>query len=409
MSEIVHSSSVRLERTRTRWLSCIESGKEEDRYLLIEDEETGDVLMPLVYMKNIFEANYSRKLSSLKHRVVITPGASNISGASKNTLPVTGKRKKIDLERQVYWVWAFEAPQDVKAIVRQILGEEKVPPGHLRLVLIPIVYNAMVKRPQMRDTPFFRALHTALKASTYYPLLENPAMAEDELVATVVDCDPEMRDSFKGPHSLATTLAKYTIPFEAAKGTDISKRARAVAQHAAESREDPDRSVHGSAGNSALEAAGHLARDSADRTPTLQQPHGPAAVQPIAAWWGHSYDSPAVQEYMGGMNGASIFNDRAHGAASTGPQLAAPREPVPREGSALPSQGHRTGLASQELCQQEIARLQRDHDTLGCELKRLRTDCEANLSSVYLELFNLRHWVMEVSQKLLGTPPNSGS
>lgn len=40
------------------------------RYLLLEDDETGDVLLPLIYMKAFFEVNYSRKLSSLRHRTV---------------------------------------------------------------------------------------------------------------------------------------------------------------------------------------------------------------------------------------------------------------------------------------------------------------------------------------------------
>jgi hypothetical protein len=40
------------------------------RFLLLEDPETGDVLMPLIYMKPILEANYSRKLAALKHRQV---------------------------------------------------------------------------------------------------------------------------------------------------------------------------------------------------------------------------------------------------------------------------------------------------------------------------------------------------
>ena len=40
------------------------------RYLLLEDPDTGDVLMPLIYMKAVLEANYSRKLASLKNRLV---------------------------------------------------------------------------------------------------------------------------------------------------------------------------------------------------------------------------------------------------------------------------------------------------------------------------------------------------
>mmetsp|Transcript_6449 Transcript_6449/g.22188 ORF Transcript_6449/g.22188 Transcript_6449/m.22188 type:complete len:84 (+) Transcript_6449:165-416(+) len=51
---------------RPPWLTVSES----ETYLLVEDKETGDILMPLVYMKSVLEANYSRKLSSLKHRTV---------------------------------------------------------------------------------------------------------------------------------------------------------------------------------------------------------------------------------------------------------------------------------------------------------------------------------------------------
>ena len=49
------------------------SSSSSPSYLLLEDGETGDVLLPLVYMKAVFEANYSRKLASLKHRLVPAP------------------------------------------------------------------------------------------------------------------------------------------------------------------------------------------------------------------------------------------------------------------------------------------------------------------------------------------------
>ena len=52
------------------------------RYLLLEDGETGDVLLPLVYMKAVFEANYSRKLASLKHRLVPTPPAGAVAASA---------------------------------------------------------------------------------------------------------------------------------------------------------------------------------------------------------------------------------------------------------------------------------------------------------------------------------------
>lgn len=35
------------------------------RYLLLEDDETKHVLIPLNYMKLFFKANYSRKVNSL--------------------------------------------------------------------------------------------------------------------------------------------------------------------------------------------------------------------------------------------------------------------------------------------------------------------------------------------------------
>lgn len=32
------------------------------------------------------------------------------------------------------------------------MGEDRSPQGHLRLILLPIVYNAMAERPHMRTT-----------------------------------------------------------------------------------------------------------------------------------------------------------------------------------------------------------------------------------------------------------------
>jgi hypothetical protein len=46
--------------------------------------------------------------------------------------------------------------------------------GHLRLVLAPIVYNAMAQKACLRALPLFRALCRVLRASTYDPLLHHP-------------------------------------------------------------------------------------------------------------------------------------------------------------------------------------------------------------------------------------------
>lgn len=83
------------------------------RYLLLEDAETGDMLMPLIYMKAVFEANYSRKLSSLKHRLVVIPADAGLPSLRPNTY--------------LYWQWAFEAPHNVKLLVRQELGKDNSP------------------------------------------------------------------------------------------------------------------------------------------------------------------------------------------------------------------------------------------------------------------------------------------
>ena len=71
------------------------------------------MLMPLIYMKSVFEVNYSRKLSSLKNRLVVLPSDQELSVARSNTY--------------LYWQWAFESPPNVKLLVRQELGEENTP------------------------------------------------------------------------------------------------------------------------------------------------------------------------------------------------------------------------------------------------------------------------------------------
>ena len=83
------------------------------RYLLLEDADTGDMLMPLIYMKPVFETNYSRKLSSLKHRLVTIPADVQLPDGRANAY--------------LYWRWAFEAPPHVKLLVRQELGDNNTP------------------------------------------------------------------------------------------------------------------------------------------------------------------------------------------------------------------------------------------------------------------------------------------
>eukprot|EP00850_Spirogloea_muscicola_P008850 SM000048S16562 [mRNA] locus=s48:418303:421271:- [translate_table: standard] len=221
-----------LKKVRTLWLPV----SDVEKYLLLEDEETGDVLLPLIYMKSVFEANYSRKLSSLKHRLIVLPSTDNCSGESP------GQKRKGYLDGEsshafVYWQWAFESPHEVKVLVRQALGEENTPQGHLRLVLLPIVYNAMAQKPKLRAAPFFRTLHRALHASNYAELLKLPPNVELELAdETKASLALSLGNSngkggqrksgrvFNGPVDLQRTLAKYTLTYEAAEDSDIGKR-----------------------------------------------------------------------------------------------------------------------------------------------------------------------------------------
>ena len=46
----------------------------------------------------------------------------------------------------------------------------------MRLVLLPVLYNAMADTPELHNTPLFQALHSAMLNSTYEPLVHLPAV-----------------------------------------------------------------------------------------------------------------------------------------------------------------------------------------------------------------------------------------
>lgn len=167
----------------------------DDKYLLLQDLDTGDVLMPLLYLKKLFVSNYSRKLSNPKHRLVHLP----------EDHPLLDEREQ---DNPLHWVWAFESTSEVKAIVRQELGES-APQGHLRLVLLPIVYNAMAEKDEMRTTGLFTALHAALQQSTYWPLLR-PSECRKGLAATRRSASKKKDGGlFAGPPNLEVSAKKY--------------------------------------------------------------------------------------------------------------------------------------------------------------------------------------------------------
>ncbi|GBG73562.1 hypothetical protein CBR_g16905, partial [Chara braunii] len=117
---------------------------------------------------------------------------------------------------------------------------------------------------------------------------------------------------FKGPFDLAKTLAKYTLSYEAAEDSDISKR-RCV----------------------------------------------------------------------------SSFNGLPSANNATSPM------------SSLPGVSRSPLSPSDEIEENSIAFLRRQNEEICSEVKLLRTECEQNMNSIYLELFNMRRWMMEVAEKLL--------
>jgi hypothetical protein len=80
------------------------------RYLLLEDDETKDILIQLNYMKFFFNVNYSRKVNSLDNSMVILKGSELASQG-----------------RPLYWHWAFESPANVKSLIRKEIGKEHAP------------------------------------------------------------------------------------------------------------------------------------------------------------------------------------------------------------------------------------------------------------------------------------------
>lgn len=171
--------------------------------------------MPLIYMKAILEANYSRKLASLKHRVVKIPEKTSFS----------------DQQGLMYWQWAFESSHAIKVLVRREIGESS-PQGHLRLVLVPIVYNALAMRGEFRHHPLFLALHRAMRISNYWPMLLHPApdvLVPLDLETGVASMQHPSQILFRGPKCFESTAMKYMFMFKSLEELEASKRTRTTA------------------------------------------------------------------------------------------------------------------------------------------------------------------------------------
>jgi hypothetical protein len=217
-----------MESANTVWLTA----SPDTRYLLLEDPETGDVHMPLFYLKDVLKSNYSRKLASLRNRKVNIP-RDGIAGCQPDGL--------------LYWQWAFESNQTIKQIVKQELGEDN-PQGHLRLILLPIVYNTLAQKEEYCRLPFFHALHNAIMTSTYKELIMLPEpiiMGKlthlSSLAPTpIISGDgggsgggvrqqqevPLLTPLFNGPHCISSTVLKYMFLFKNKEELNSMKRKR---------------------------------------------------------------------------------------------------------------------------------------------------------------------------------------
>ena len=104
------------------WLSCVTqmaSGApswhaaapttwEWCRYLLLIDQDTGDVLTLLLYTHELFGTNYSRKLATLKYSAVTLPPDCDELNCGDSGL---------------YWTQAFESPRHIKTLVKQAMPD----------------------------------------------------------------------------------------------------------------------------------------------------------------------------------------------------------------------------------------------------------------------------------------------
>ncbi len=126
-----------------------------------------------IYMRSILETNYSRKLAALKYREVQIPDDNELKGK----------------QGLLHWHWAFECPPVIKLMVKTHLNESK-PQGHMRLVLLPIVYNAMGDKANLRTHPLFVAMDREMRRSNYWPLVHHPPA---EAAGAVGDDRPSVR------------------------------------------------------------------------------------------------------------------------------------------------------------------------------------------------------------------------
>ena len=161
---------------------------------MLEDTETGDIVCPLVYLREVFGLNYSRKTSNDRTRVIheVPDGLVRAPAMTAQNLiqqqlmrarqqQINGVPAKPPAEPVPCWKLPFESSTDVKLQIRELLGDEGFSKGHVRLVSLPLAFNVLSEKDEFRDSALFRAVHHVLKNTAYAPLLRRrrPAPTPD--------------------------------------------------------------------------------------------------------------------------------------------------------------------------------------------------------------------------------------
>ena len=120
---------------------------------MLEDTETGDIVCPLVYLREVFGLNYSRKTSNDRTRVIheVPDGLVRAPTMTAQNLiqqqlmrarqqQVTGRPAQPPAEPVPCWKLPFESSTDVKLQIRELLGDEGFSKGHVRLVSLSLIH-----------------------------------------------------------------------------------------------------------------------------------------------------------------------------------------------------------------------------------------------------------------------------
>ncbi|CAI5961469.1 unnamed protein product [Closterium sp. NIES-64] len=121
----------------------------------------------------MFEANYSRKLSSLKHRLVTISPDLAASAAAASALPSPPALLQGFLywrwafesphEGFLYWRWASESPHEVKVLGRTMLGEARRTPRRATFENSHSCHAAALPLPVPLPTPRPRSARAQVK------------------------------------------------------------------------------------------------------------------------------------------------------------------------------------------------------------------------------------------------------